>query len=234
MPDVSTPAARSPLRILGGVPRPHGQSIKEHRGPDAPFENPKWVTLMAIQITADRKFRFRTLKMPVNGINDVETAEKTLLVASRGDTYVSPVELVSDTIDEINFTTPSWFTLVLDSDDWDFCYNGSYANYDQFIFYDFKTEIVGGQTVPKIMDENWSFFNAAPVSIADTSGAKYNAVRCVNYVKRPNAAGEDLGKGEHSPFGFNIFINVALAKTAMQGARVIIIIDPTGENKGPP
>jgi hypothetical protein len=210
-------------QLLGGMPQPHGKSIKESFKGEA-FPTPKWAMLTAITIDQSFGLRARTWEMPI--ADSIEATEARLLALA-----LSPADegkgLVSQTLDGIRFHEPSYYTLVIDGQDWDFCYDGKYPGFDPFIFFASKAEVVGDRVDPKPKDENWSFLNAEPVKVGGL-----NAVRCINFFKQPGSQ-DDLPPYVSSPFGFNIYLHIPLAKRLVEGPRAVIIIDPTGENQGP-
>jgi hypothetical protein len=233
-------------QLLGGTPVPHGKSIKEKRpktelqADKDKFPDPRDVTLMALSITGKFGLRARTWRTTLKGEfadadalkGAVEAAEIELLELARRDgDSTKDFTRVSLTLDGLWFYAPSWFTIVIDTDDWDFCYKGDFKNYDQFMFYGQKDRIVGNATIPDEKDENHSFFNAEADTIRAGRDPARNAVRCRNYFKMPNEDGADLDR--ISPFGFNIFLHIPLERLIGAENRAVIIIDPTGENRGP-
>ena len=218
-------APASDATPVPGVPRPYGKSIKTVKKLGGKFPAPTMVTLTALSMTRDFELRASTWKMPITG--SIPQTEAILLGLARGKAPTAEAKLVSDGLDGIVFDDPSYYTLVIDTPGWNFCYDGEYANYDPFIFFHEKEAIVDGRIVVAKKHPNWSFFNAEMVKVGGS-----NAVRCINFCKKPG--GDDpLPYKECCPFGFNIYLNVPLAGSRAPDARTIIIIDPTGENQGP-
>ena len=216
--------------FIGGIAKPHGKSISEkRRGPK--FPDPRRVTLMALSVTPEMTLRVRTCWADIGAGQTVADVEAKLFAiaskdVSEAESALQGVYPLSANLAGIDFDKPSHFTIVVHNDDWTFCYDGQYPGYDAFGFFADKDVLIDQAVIPKRFDQNWSFFNAEPIEVAG-----FAAVRTQNYIKKPGTD-EDLGKSETSPFGFNIFLAVPLAPI-IDVPRAIIIVDPTGDNKGP-
>ena len=211
---------------VAGVPKPYGKSIRTEKKLGGKFPAPTQLTLTALSMTPDFEVRASTWKMPITG--SIPQTEAVLLGLARGAAPVDGAKLVSDALDGLHFEGASYYTLVIDMPTWNFCWDGEYANYDPFIFFHEKEENIDGRIVVAKKQPNWSFFNAEMVK---TGGS--NAVRCINFCKE-TGGDNNLPPKARSAFGFNIYLNVPNASRSAPAARTIIIIDPTGENQGPP
>jgi len=209
-----------------GAPKPYGKSIRTKKKLGGKFPAPTQLTLTVLSMTRAFELRASTWKMPITG--SIPQTEAVLLGLARGEAPVDSARLVSDSLDGLNFEGASYYTLVIDMPTWNFCWNGDYANYDPFIFFHEKEEIMDGRIKVAKKQPNWSFFNAEMVKVGDS-----NAVRCINFCKE-TGGDNNLPPKVRSAFGFNIYLNVPVASRSAPTARTIIIIDPTGENQGPP
>lgn len=216
------PAAAQPIP---GVPKPYGKSVRSRKKIGGKFPAPPLLTLTAISLTKDHELRASTWKMPITG--SIPQTEAVLLGVARGDAPKDAAKLVSDTLDGINFDDPSYYTLVIDVPNWNFCGEGVYASYDPFVFFHEKEETINGRIAIAKKQQNWSFFNAEMTKVGGS-----NAVRCINFCKEPGTE-DNLPPKARSPFGFNIYLAVPIAGRQASDDRSIIIIDPTGENEGP-
>ena len=210
---------------IPGVPRPFGKSVRAQKKLGGKFPAPVLLTLTAISLTKAHELRASTWKMPITG--SIPQTEAELLRVALGDAPGGDARLVSDTLDGIIFDAPSYYTLVIDVPNWNFCGEGVYASYDPFVFYYEKEETIDGRIEVARKQPNWSFFNAEMIEVGGS-----NAVRCIDFCKEPGTE-DDLPPKARSPFGFNIYLAVPIAGRQASDGRSIVIIDPTGENKGP-
>lgn len=228
---VPTNAAAAEL-LFGATPRLHGLSIREKKKGTANFSKlPELLTLMAIGMDPNsfelwvRTYKFKITKNA--DLSEIKNAEKHLLQDAMNDSATNGAIEVSRDVDKIDFFENSYFTIVICIKGWNFVFNEKFYGHDQFRFYGSKDQIIGNEilTIPK--HENHSFFDAEADKIDG-----FSAVRCINYRKREKTE-TDLDYDEDSPFGFNIYLEVTLIPFIPVAKRVVVIIDPTGENKGP-
>jgi hypothetical protein len=210
---------------IPGVPKPYGKSIRTVKQLGGKFPAPAVLTLTAVSLTKDLELRASTWKMQISG--SIPQTEAVLLGLARGEEPKGNARLVSDTLDGIVFDDPSYYTLVIDVPGWNFCGDGVYASYDPFVFFFEKEEIIDGRIEVAKKQQNWSFFNAEMTKVGGS-----NAVRCINFCKEPGTE-NGLPPKARSPFGFNIYLAVPIAGRQASDGRTIVVIDPTGENKGP-
>lgn len=231
--------------------RPPNHSIRVKRKGKPNFKRePEFLTLMAIGLNEQsRIFWTRTYRTAIsNGLDEIEIntietklAEFAIAHADRGAPTPQNIELVSRNVNGIDFIGCSYFTVVICWDGWGFVDKPEIGQ-DQLMFFTEKPGISRKHA-------NSSFFDASP-TVVKTYKGNFNAVRCINYLKKEGTE-IDLLPGEQSPFGFDIYLTMPLE--AKVGAlnmpiiepqsstddepilpeRVVIIIDPTGDNKGP-
>ena len=198
---------------------------------------PEYLTLMAIGFdNNEQMFWTRTYCTPVKTTIDeagIQAKELRLATFAISHTRVEdpmPADVVevARNVDHIDFDGPSYFTVVICWKDWGFVDDAA-TGQDPLRFWRKKT----GTTVEYA---NSSFFDAEPKDVKTYEG-DFKAVRCINHVKEDD--GSDVPKGQRRRFGFDIYLTVPLSpllelsKNAILPPRVVIIIDPTGDNKGP-
>ncbi len=137
----------------------------------------------------------------------------------------------------IIFGEPSYFSIVIDVAGWEFYYpfpNQSELNdpdtHDPIIFTSSKRMIIGGQQVTVPATRNRSFYDLEPIR-PTIGGIQREGIRCINFFKR-NEAGEDIWDDEILFYSFNLLLRVPFSSVA-PGRKVVVIIDPDGQNQGP-
>jgi hypothetical protein len=204
---------------------PFGDSVRE-RKPGWPV--PRHLYLVYIGMNQDG-LMVRQLDADIDPANLESEEDRLIALAAQ-----SPV----GDFTKIVFKQPSYFTIVLDKDDWEFYYpdprNPSPAyreTHDPIIFLDEKA-IIGstGVRVAQPAERNKAFYNLEPVvkRIGEKGRA---AIRCVNFFTR-NDAGDPVEHNETIDYAFNLFLRIPFSNSA--GSRKItIIIDPDSQNQGP-
>ncbi len=242
--------------LLSGMPKLHGASIRDLPPPLSNNQNienypyPDRLTLMVIGFNKNQQIYTRTRSL-IMGDEDVSDYETELLegilsdIASKSD-FPSHQEL-SRNFEGIDFEYPSYFTICIESDEWDFLYHSEVRGIDQFCFIPESIFVANNGTMLSIKyQENVSFFNAHPL-VVKANNKSYKAVRCINYHKK-DIYGNPIAAGESYPFAFTIHLLANVAPFTLEGRktkaddegdistrqRTVIVIDPDGENKGPP
>ena len=230
------------INIVSGT-RGHGDSVREDKLKlGTPFDAPTRVYLVYISINDKGSLIVHQLEDKIGASTVSETEDVLIKKVTDGNSTQS------------NFTTmifkePSYLTVVLDIDDWDFYYPDPLNKYpaateyhDPIIFLEKKVVLVedpanSGKWIrvedPYVM--NKSFFNSEYITKTvnqNPTGTKVRkAIRCINFLST-NDDGDKPGQGKTDKFGFNILVRVPYMSAPKQ--KVIMIIDPDGQNQGPP
>ena len=148
--------------------------------------------------------------------------------ARPGYTPPSNSRLVGANFENIYWKKKCYFTLFLDEAEWDF-YSFPADKEAPIVFVEEKSQIIDGRVVTgPTLDKNVSFFDAEKIKIAGR-----NAVRCINYKKR-DAAGADNETGTVQSLAFEIYLRAPFASGHSANPYITMIIDPPGNNDGPP
>lgn len=193
----------------------YGDSVREIR-PDAEhptgYETPQNLFLIYIALangTLDVRHMFDYR------IGDIDVAEKDLFNLAQSSTPTPAY--VGKNFQDLTWRFPCYFTIVLDINGWDFHW-GPAAGDDPITFRQFK-----GAAGP--FDPNHAFYNAERRIVAGRA-----AVRCINFLKA-DAAGTDMGALPPKKYSFDINV---LTPFVSGGTPLKVIIDPDGQNQGPP
>ncbi|MBV9884278.1 MAG: hypothetical protein JO276_14810 [Sphingomonadaceae bacterium] len=212
----------------------NGDSVRRDRlnsvwGKGKP-DKPTYLYLMMIDLDGDGNIRVQKKEGDL-GASEVRAKEIEFaddIVGGRGD--------VLD-FESIKFTKPSWFTIVLNMDKWYFYYPDPddeapsykrdhdpvvFAN-EKVYFDDKRKEII----LPR--DPNYSFYNSKQAYVP-VDAVPRDGVRIINFFRK-NDQGDEIGMNEKREYTFNLFLRGPLAQN---GKEVTIIIDPDGQNQGPP
>ena len=198
-------------------PASHGHSVRARR-PDVSHPNyqpPRNLYLIYITLI-NNKLDVR--QMYAENINSIDQAEIDLYDRANGT--ITGTNPVARNFHDLLWRSPCYVTLVLDIDAWDF-YWGSSIGDDPLIFQQFKPDGSGPY------DPNFAFYNAQQRSIRGRPG-----VRCTNYLK-----GQDNGAVFDDPSDvavYSIDINLLTPFIDPSDRPIKIIIDPDGQNQGPP
>lgn len=208
----------------------HGKSVRR-RPTGGNYVPPSHLYLVYISMDED-EIIVRHLEKDINPA-DVEREENELIKeAVLRNNNVSNFEL-------IRFKKPSFFTIVLDEDNWDFYYPAptvedfNFPEYhDPVIFLDEKAIILEQGSnyarIPKPFAENHAFYNLLPLT-KRIRGEFRQAIRCTNYFTKENGDLIDTTVD----YSFNIEILIPFSKTD-PSSKLRIVIDPDGQNQGPP
>ena len=221
---------------------PPAHSIRNSKKGTENYEKkPDYLTLMAIGFDNNKQmFWTRTYRTPVTstideaGRKEAETrlANFAIWHVKADMPYPNDISRVSRNVEGIDFIGPSYFTVVICWDGWAFV-DDEAKGLDPLRFWKEKTGT-------SIRYANASFFDAEMVPVKTSKGV-FNAVRCINHVKDDD--GSDVPQRQDRHFGFDIYLTIPLSgivpasavdSDAILPSRVVIIIDPTGDNKGPP
>ena len=170
----------------------------------------------------------------------IEQEENGLIAKAIAD---DPLHRVGKNFELIKFEQASFLTIVLDEDAWAFYYpepNNPEPDFegthDPIVFTMQKTFIAeSGARISRPVVRNRSFYDLETITktIPDRDGVDQvrDGIRCINFFTK-SADGDPIEPEETLDYTFNIFLRVPFSKTVQQ--KVIIIIDPDGQNQGPP
>jgi hypothetical protein len=199
------------------TPASHGHSIRLKR-PDInhpSYQDPYNLYLIYITLV-NNKLDVR--QMYAENIGNVDQAEVDLYDKAKGT--ITGTNPTARNFHDLLWRHPCYVTIVLDIDGWDF-YWGSVIGDDPLIFQPFKSDGSGPY------DPNYSFYNANKNTIRGRP-----RVRCTNYLK-----GQDNGPVFDDPSDiavYSIDVNLLTPFIDPNDKPIKIIIDPDGQNQGPP
>lgn len=215
---------------------PHGDSVRLHKLYTPGFGVPPsaaYLVYIKLEASGNLTVRHMFRNSLVDG--SVKATENMLFAGARaGD---SPDQVGKD-FETMKFSKPCYFTVVLDNDNWDFYFPdpgvepapGDEAQ-DPIVFIGKKTTLVERLDQPAMRqvatyDENKSFYDAEEVLVGGRS-----AVRCINFLR--DAKGKPLGKRETQNLGFEILVRIPFSLSPSQDRKIVVVIDPDGQNQGP-
>lgn len=203
----------------------HGASIREKRTiGDLQYKQPKDLHLIYIGVDDDAQLVVRHMRKFGVDYTNIDGEEEKLVKAAQGEDEPRDYQYAKD-FAIIEFQRSSYFTLVVDAPGWDFYY--PYPDEEEPIKDELHDPLVFIERKRKngpIKHENWSFFNAKPVTPAGCNG-----VRCMNFFTDKN--GRLLRIVEE--YSFEIYLRVPFSQRSIYGHHITIIIDPDGQNQGP-
>ncbi len=207
-----------------------GFNVGEERQGMLGFEGlPEYVYLIYIRFDRDSCLFVRHYWSKIESDQSISDVEEILIKEARPG-FVWPCEskLIGANFEEIVWTKKCYFTIFLDEKDWDFY---SYPNDDEhpIVFVKHKSYIENGRVIlgPQ-KDKNFSFFDAVKFKIFGR-----NAIRCINY-KKCDEAGTDNNDHTTQMLAFEIYLMAPFAEKAVNSSHITIVIDPPGNNGGPP
>ncbi|HEY5722356.1 MAG TPA: hypothetical protein VIT45_08540 [Allosphingosinicella sp.] len=212
---------------------PHGDSVRRVRLGTPGYSAPTSLYLVYVKFDgSDLIVRHMSTDTLING-SVSETEQDLFDKAQAGN---GAPEQVGRDFATMAFKDETYFTIVLDNDLWDF-YFPNPTNpmpvpneyHDPIMFIESKVTMVeqgGGAPVriPRNYEPNTSFYDATSVSVRGRA-----AVRCINYFR--DSDGSPLRR--YQDLGFEILVRVPFALSAAHGTKLILIIDPDGQNQGP-
>ncbi|MET1113003.1 MAG: hypothetical protein ABWX67_15910, partial [Allosphingosinicella sp.] len=140
----------------------------------------------------------------------------------------------------MTFKGPTYFTIVVDNDNWDFLFPApqledppGVESHDPILFIARKVTLVegpGGGLTREVQSfaPNTAFYNAEPVLVDGR-----NAVRCINFCT--DAQGRPIGGDARNiqDIGFEIYLRAPFRIAGADDRKIVVIIDPDGQNQGP-
>jgi hypothetical protein len=217
--------------------QPHGDSVRVRKLGSPGFENPPTAAyLVYIRLEAGANLTVRHMFRDSLIDGSIQTTEEALLKSAK--TAAGSPEQVGKDFETMLFEQPCYFTIVLDNDNWDFYFPdpesvpepGAEAQ-DPIVFIASKTTLIEQPNGPakretKTYDPNTSFYDAKEIVVSGRS-----AVRCINFHR--NLEGEPLKRYESQNLGFEILLRVPFSVSPTEDHKIVIIIDPDGQNQGP-
>jgi len=228
---------KMPYSLMSGT-IPFGDSIRiDKLKLGAPYVPPNYVYVLYISADSAGCLIVRQLEKDMVSTVDIEE-DALISLARAGPAHVNNFEL-------IKFTKPSYFTVVLDNEGWDFYYPDPtnpapdpQLIHDPIAFLPQKAVIkeipVGSGdwfNIQRTFKENYAFYNAQLVDKV-IDGKPRKALRCINFWTR-NAKGDPMEHTEKQNYGFNILVQVPFSPATQQSEKVTLFVDPDGQNQGP-
>lgn len=215
---------------------PHGDSVRVRKLYTPGFEQPPSAAyLVYIKLESSGNLLVRHMfRDSLLGGSIKATDELLFEAAAAGD---SPYQVGKD-FETMVFKTPCYFTVVLDNDNWDFYFPdpeteplpGAEAH-DPIVFISEKTVLVERPNGPALRqvstyDRNTSFYDAEDIVVGGR-----RAVRCINFLR--DAEGNPLKERARQNLGFEILVRIPFSISASEDRKIVVVIDPDGQNQGP-
>jgi hypothetical protein len=217
------------LMVPQGLGRaPYGESIRKINNLNPPPSH-----LHLVYIKADQsKLVIRHVAGNIDNTQLAQEEQRLLNLATNGN--------LKSHFEMIIFKEPSYFTIVLDIDGWDFYYpfpnDPNFSNaevHDPIVFYDEKAIWVDDNGAPTRISnkyqENWSFYSLQSTSPKVNNAVK-KGIRCINHYKGKD--GMPPARNTVIDYGFNINLLVPFSNPKAL-KNIILTIDPDGQNQGP-
>jgi hypothetical protein len=208
----------------------HGHSIMDTRLDNIIYKKPQSLYFVYMRISEDGLL-VKHLEDQFIG-NDIEGAEKTLLVAARDPNTI----LGGTNFKGIKWRKACYFTIVIDNPGWKFHRsNCSGYSHDPFIFMSHKNIIIGVDSegndicLDKFYDPNYSFYDGDASDLV-MDAERVARVRCINHFKC-DTIGTDIGPKQYKDYSFEIFLEAPF--TGPGGESITVLVDPDGQNQGP-
>jgi hypothetical protein len=216
---------------------PHGDSVRVRKLGTPGFEEaPTAVYLVYIKLETNNSLSVRHMYRDTLVEDSVGSTHEVLFAEAKAGG--GGADQVGSDFETMIFTGPTYFTIVLDNDDWDFYFpdpgredmEGEEAQ-DPIVFIGRKVTVVERpglepERQETIYDPNTSFYDAAPVTVGDRK-----AVRCINFFRDAQSL-PLVGQAQH--LGFEILVRIPFCVSPAHDRKLVVIIDPDGQNQGPP
>jgi hypothetical protein len=201
----------------------HGDSLRIEKAGKPGYETPpNALYLVYLGFDADGNLIVRQLlNRQIQG--SLTAAEEELLKYA-----IANQNIESTNFERMAWNFPCYITFVVDKDDWKF-YQRTREHHDPLKFLEIK-DLESGPSQP--YDQNKSFYDGKIITVKRPDGKKRNAVRCVNYLRNEN--GDLLQPGETRDYCFEIYLEAPFAVPQTPVRHITILIDPDGQNQGPP
>jgi hypothetical protein len=213
---------------------PHGDSVRVRKLGTPTYTAPNALYLVYVKLEPGGDLTVRHMSLDGLLNNSVEDTEAYLF--DKAKTGGGLPEQVGQDFQTMAFTDETYFTIVLDNDGWDFYYPKPTVvvpvpneNHDPVVFIRHKVTMIeqgGGPPIriPHDYEPNTSFYDASSVTVRARA-----ALRCINFFR--DADGSPLQRWQD--LGFEILVRVPCSLSAAEGRKLVLIIDPDGQNQGP-
>ncbi len=221
-----------------GIPIPHGDSVRLQKLGGLGFEAAP-NRLYLVYMRFDEENKLSVLHMETDPLIDGDVAATEAHLLGKARAGGGGPEQVGRDFEKMIFKGPTYFTVVIDNVGWGFLFPApgienppGVEAYDPIVFIEKKKTLIERpgnvlDTHEQIYSRNKSFYNAEPVGIEGMA-----AVRCINFFR--DEQGVPLGDQEPLLVGFEIYVQVPYSLSAAEQRKLTVIIDPDGENQGPP
>jgi hypothetical protein len=229
-------------KLLIQTQKTHGRSVRTKKiNTTSIYQYPTRLHLLYIAMDSNARLTVRHLATDQVTTANIGTKEADLYREAKGNVEngTNMPNFRSRDFDTIIFDNPAFFTIVIDEVDWQLYFPAELREtevlpnqiHDPVVFIDAKTVILAANptgtsltTTAQSFDENHAFHDATKTSINQRS-----AVRLINFFT--DESGNLLQKW--TDYGFEIYLR-APAGTGGHEHLTTIIIDPDGQNQGPP
>lgn len=195
--------------------RNHGDPVTDERIGTRGFNSPEHIFLMYLRF--DRNSRLHVSHcFDALGGRSVRAAEFALMAEARPSHPGPNTHRVGTNFETMQFDRPCYFTIILDELAWQFYNDPDVPENPPLVFLAYKP----GDPPEAAYDPNTNFYDAEMITINCRP-----ALRCINYARR---------KPDGSPGRCCFEINLR-ATFSLKGSEryITVVIDPTGESKGP-
>jgi hypothetical protein len=224
------------LTVLdSSVQVPYGDSVRVRKLGAPGYKAPDALYLVYVNFDANNQLVVRHMHATALGGRGVAAVERNLVAqAAAGDG--GPQQVGRD-FETMRFKGPTYFTIVIDNDNWDFLFPAPQLqdppgeeSHDPILFIERKVTLEegpGGDLTREVQyyAPNTSFYNAEPVLVDGR-----NAVRCINFFT--DARGRQI-EGSGQNIGFEIYLRAPFKIAGAEDRKIVVIIDPDGQNQGP-
>jgi hypothetical protein len=215
---------------ISGFSKPtgYGDSIQDKKATDPGYDPPEYLYLIYISFDDKHNLIVRQL------VDEIKSTPADLeLKLSQLELKLFQDAQKEQNIEDTDFRNmvwdyPCYITFAVDCEDWRFFW-GDKNQYDPIVFLPEKDIQSSG---PNPYDENHSFYDAVRTTIEYPPGVKHDAFRFINYLRDAN--GPLQTPQDVCRYCFEVYLEAPFARPLRPVDRVTILIDPDGQNQGPP
>ncbi len=221
------PIIMNPAQNLTGFTKAsgHGHSIRDKRqGSPYNYPKPDYLYMIYLGFDKDGNLVVRQLVDKITTAKPLDELEKTLFQYARDDRYVE-----ANSFNGLVWDYPCYITMAIHRKDWLFYWRDN-PNHDPIIFLAAKQP--HGFPKPNLYNPNYAFYDAEHRKIKDIPAAEHDAIRFINYVRDENGP---LKKAtDVRLYCFEIYLEAPFENPLSPVKRIITLLDPDGQNQGPP
>jgi hypothetical protein len=204
-------------------PTGHGDSIRDPKMGQPGYDPPDYLYLVYLSFDGVSNLIVRQLVKEIR--SSIKDSEEELFQEARDDTNIE-----ARNFEDLVWDYPCYITFVIDSEDWAFYWRNN-PNHDPIVF--LKEKALRNNTPPPPpYDENYSFYDAVHTYVEDRDGKRHDAIRFVNYLRDQNGPLQTPQDVRY--YCFEIYLEAPFARPMRPVNRITILIDPDGQNQGPP